>query len=78
VPVRAALVWLAERWGVRTSARSVELRLALTNRALADLTGASREKITLALGSLRRQGLVETRPSGLLLTDVERLMGEGE
>ena len=53
----ARIVALTERMGVATHA-GAELRLALTHAQWAQLTGASRESVTLALGRFRREGRI--------------------
>ena len=49
--LKSALLMLAERWGQERE-EGIEIALDLTHRTLADLAGASREKVTRALGIL--------------------------
>lgn len=51
---------LAERWG-RVTPEGIRLDLSLTHQDLADMVGAVRESVTLALGRLTRQGELTVR-----------------
>jgi len=51
---------LAERWG-RVTPEGVRLDLRVTHQELADMVGAARESITLALGGLRDQGEIDVQ-----------------
>jgi CRP-like cAMP-binding protein len=57
---------LAERWG-RVTPEGVRLDLRLTHQELADMVGAVRESVTLALGRLARQGELEIRNRTILI-----------
>lgn len=57
---------LAERWG-RVTPRGVRLDLRLTHQELADMVGAVRESVTIALGSLSRQGYLSVRNRTILM-----------
>jgi CRP/FNR family cyclic AMP-dependent transcriptional regulator len=55
------LFWLlAERWGVREQ-DAIVIPLRLTHSTLATLVGARRPSVTMALGSLERQGVLQRR-----------------
>jgi CRP-like cAMP-binding protein len=51
---------LAERFG-RVTPRGIRLDLRLTHQELADMVGAVRESVTIALGSLARNGALSVR-----------------
>jgi CRP/FNR family cyclic AMP-dependent transcriptional regulator len=56
-----ALFWhLAERWG-RREGDSIVISLPLTHQLLAILVGARRPSVTMALGSLEQEGVLERR-----------------
>jgi CRP/FNR family transcriptional regulator len=73
--LKSALVLLADRWG-QPREGGIEIALDLTHRVLADLTGASREKVTRALGVLSRKGLVVAAQRRLCIPSLERLQRE--
>jgi CRP/FNR family transcriptional regulator len=73
--LKSALIILAERWG-RPHEEGIEISLDLTHRTLADLAGASREKVTRALGLLQQKGLVRVVHRRLVLPSLERLLTE--
>jgi CRP/FNR family transcriptional regulator len=73
--LKSALVWLAERWG-QPREEGIEIALDLTHRTLADLTGASREKVTRALGILGQKGLVRVVQRRLVVPSLDRLHAE--
>ena len=54
---------LAERWG-RVRPEGVGVRLPLTHQRLADLVGAHRPSVTIAMGDLVRAGTVSRREDG--------------
>lgn len=59
-----ALLWgLAERWG-EVVPEGTQLEMDVPQQILAEMVGARRPTVSLALGSLREQGLVETDGSG--------------
>lgn len=58
---------LAERWG-RVTPDGIRLDLRLTHQELANMVGAVRESVTLALGRLAEAGEIEVRNRTLLIT----------
>ena len=65
---------LAERWG-RVTPDGIRLDLRLTHQELANMVGAVRESVTIALGRLASAGEIEVRNRTLLIrppTDGER------
>jgi CRP-like cAMP-binding protein len=75
--LKSALLILAERWGSKGD-DGVTIGLELTHRTLADLAGASREKVTRALGILSQKGLVKVVQRRLVVPSLERLLDLGE
>jgi CRP-like cAMP-binding protein len=73
--LKSALLLLAERWGQERE-EGMEIGLDLTHRTLADLAGASREKVTRALGLLTQKGLVKVVRRRLVVPSLERLQSE--
>ncbi len=68
------MLWhLAHRWG-HVTARGTVLPIPLTHEALAQLVGARRSPVTVAVGELARQGALERGPgrSWLLHGDPQR------
>jgi CRP/FNR family transcriptional regulator, cyclic AMP receptor protein len=57
---------LAERWG-RVTPDGIRLDLRLTHQELANMVGAVRESVTIALGRLASQGEIEVRNRTLLI-----------
>lgn len=57
---------LADRWG-HVTPRGTVLPIALTHETLAQLIGARRSPVTVALGELRREGLVRRERRGVWL-----------
>lgn len=58
------VLWhLADRWG-HVTPRGTVLPIALTHESLAQLIGARRSPVTVALGDLRREGLVQREQRG--------------
>ncbi len=58
------LFWqLAERWGT-VAQEGVSMPLQLTHQMLADIVGARRPSVTLALGVLAEEGLIKNDPDG--------------
>jgi len=57
---------LAERFG-RVTPRGVRLDLRLTHQELADMVGAVRESVTIALGNLSRSGHLSVRKGSILI-----------
>jgi CRP-like cAMP-binding protein len=73
--LKSALLLLAERWG-QPRDEGIEIALDLTHRTLADFAGASREKVTRALGLLQQKGLVRVVQRRLVLPSLDRLLAE--
>jgi CRP-like cAMP-binding protein len=73
--LKSALLILAERWG-QPREEGIEIALDLTHRTLADLAGASREKVTRALGLLQQKGLVQVIRRRLVVPSLDRLVAE--
>jgi CRP/FNR family transcriptional regulator len=73
--LKSALIILSERWG-QPREEGVEIGLDLTHRTLADLAGASREKVTRALGILQQKGLVKVVHRRLVVPSLDRLQAE--
>lgn len=67
-----AIIELAERWGVATTA-GIHIGIPLTQTELAEWVGASRETAAKALHRLRRDGLVETSRRRLVVHDLDGL-----
>lgn len=57
---------LAEKWG-RVTPEGVRLDLRVTHQELADMVGAARESITVALASLRDQGKIDVRQRTVII-----------
>jgi CRP/FNR family transcriptional regulator, cyclic AMP receptor protein len=65
------MLWhLADRFG-HVTPRGTVLPISLTHEALAQLIGARRSPVTVALGELRREGLVRREPRGMWLLSGE-------
>ncbi len=60
---------LAERWG-RVTPDGIRLDLRLTHQELANMVGAVRESVTIALGRLAEAGEIEVRNRTLLIREV--------
>jgi CRP/FNR family transcriptional regulator, cyclic AMP receptor protein len=73
--LKSALLLLAERWG-QPHEEGIEIALDLTHRTLADLAGASREKVTRALGILQQKGLVRVVKRRMVVPSLDRLLAE--
>jgi CRP-like cAMP-binding protein len=73
--LKSALLMLAERWG-QPHEEGIEIAIDLTHRTLADLAGASREKVTRALGLLQQKGLVRVVRRRMVLPSLDRLLSE--
>jgi CRP/FNR family transcriptional regulator, cyclic AMP receptor protein len=73
--LKSALLLLAERWG-QPHEDGIEIAIDLTHRTLADLAGASREKVTRALGILQQKGLVRVVKRRMVLPSLDRLLAE--
>lgn len=70
--VAARLVELAERYG-EPAARGIKVGLPLSQEELAGWTGASREAVSKALGTLRKVGWVVTERRRITVLDLEAL-----
>ena len=57
---------LAERWG-RVTPDGIRLDLRLTHQELANMVGAVRESVTIALGRLAEAGEIEVRNRTLII-----------
>jgi hypothetical protein len=66
VRLRLVLWHLAERWG-HVEPDGVRLRMPLTHRLLAQLTGARRQSVSTAISRLAREGLVRRDEHGWLI-----------
>ncbi len=68
---------LAERWG-RVTPDGIRLDLRLTHQELANMVGAVRESVTIALGRLASAGEIEVRNRTLLIRVPEEAEADGE
>ena len=73
--LKSCLLLLAERWG-QPREEGIEIALDLTHRTLADLAGASREKVTRAIGVLQQKGLLKVIKRRLVVPSLDRLLSE--
>jgi len=71
------LVELLESHGERSGSRWV-IRFPLSHQDFAGLIGVSRETVTLTLGQLQAEGLIEIERRRVVLLDLERLRREVE
>ena len=69
------LLELAEQFGYRTS-QGVQISVKLSHQELAGVIGSTRESITLLLGELQKEGLVQVARRRIELTAPERLSKE--
>jgi len=67
---------LAERWG-RVTPDGVRLDLRLTHQELANMVGAVRESVTIALGRLSESGEIEVRNRTLIIRPPDQDPDEG-
>ncbi|MGL4511535.1 MAG: Crp/Fnr family transcriptional regulator [Lacipirellulaceae bacterium] len=75
------LAELAEAYGdpaPEVGPRAVRLRIRLSHQDIASVIGSTRETVTVTLGELAAEGLVEVGRRRLVLTDVELLASSGE
>jgi len=72
----ALLLELAEAHGERVG-NHWEIRLQLSHQDLANLIGATRETVTVTLGQLQREGLIEVNRRRIHILDRGRLAAEG-
>jgi CRP/FNR family transcriptional regulator, cyclic AMP receptor protein len=79
VPARVAqvLTEAADRVG-KQSREGLWLQYPRTQTDLAELIGASRESVSAALKQFREAGLLTTRPTRLIINDLDALRKEGE
>ena len=68
---------LAERWG-RVTPDGIRLDLRLTHQELANMVGAVRESVTIALGRLASAGEIEVRNRTLLIRQPDDAVLESE
>ncbi len=66
------LVELAEQYGKKHSL-GVEIGIPLSHQELASIIGATRESVTMILGNLQTEGLLQISRQRLLLLDIRRL-----
>jgi CRP-like cAMP-binding protein len=69
------LLELVEAHGERRGNRG-DVRLPLSHQELAGLIGVTRETVTLALGQLQADGLIEVYRRRIAVTDCDRLLAE--
>lgn len=75
--VLSLLAELAESYGDRApdvGPRAVRLRIRLSHQDLASVIGSTRESVTVTLGELAAEGLVEVGRRRLVVTDTQRLL----
>jgi CRP/FNR family transcriptional regulator, cyclic AMP receptor protein len=70
----ALILELLESHGQRTKDGLWEVRLKLSHQELANLIGATRESVTLALGRLQRDGLIKVHRRLIRVPDRAKLM----
>lgn len=63
---------LADRFGVRDS-RGIIIDVRLTHREMANLIGATRETVSVAIVELRKDGLINTESRRVIVVDEEAL-----
>ena len=68
------LVELAEQYG-KTHSLGIAIDIALSHQELASIIGATRESVTMILGDLQVEGLVQIMRQRLLVRDLRRLAG---
>ena len=66
------LLKAAERWGVPTP-RGILISAPITHFEIAQVIGSTRETVTLTLGALRREGLIDVASRRLILRDRDAL-----
>jgi CRP-like cAMP-binding protein len=62
------------RWLLMVSDRIGDRTMHLTQEFLADMVGSRRTTVTVAMGALQRNGLLENRRGRVILTDRERMI----
>lgn len=73
---RAKLAGLLLDWASRDAqppAKGARFQLLLTHEEIGELIGSSRETVTRLLSDFRRQGLIQTKGSFLILSDLAKL-----
>lgn len=68
------LLELAEQYG-RESPAGLELRIKLSHQDLANIIGSTRETVTVVLGELQSEGLLELGRRKIIVKDLARLAG---
>jgi CRP-like cAMP-binding protein len=71
------LLELLESHGDRHGNRC-DIRLPLSHQDLASLIGVTRETVTVTLGQLQAEGLIQVRRRHVTILDCERLSGQGD
>jgi CRP-like cAMP-binding protein len=66
------LLDLAEQFGVVVDG-GIRLGLKLSHQEIANLIGSTRETVTLLFGTMKKQGLLQTKRQDVILADVSRL-----
>lgn len=66
------LLDLAEQFGVVVDG-GIRLGLKLSHQEIANLIGSTRETVTLLFGTMKKQGLLQTKRQDVILADVNRL-----
>lgn len=67
------LLDLIDQFGIATT-RGIELRVKLSHQDLANLIGSTRETVTIVLGQLKQEGLVDVGRRRIVILDKESLM----
>jgi CRP-like cAMP-binding protein len=67
------LLKAAERWGVATP-QGTMIAASITHQEIAQTIGSTRETVTLALGALRRDGVLDAAGRRLIVKDREALL----
>jgi CRP/FNR family transcriptional regulator len=71
----ALVLELAESHG-QPSSKGLEINLHLSHQELASLIGATRETVTLTLGRLQKEKLIQVERRKITILDLERLSAE--
>jgi len=71
------LLELAERYGVSTP-RGTLIQLRLSHQELASAIGSTRESVTIILGEIVGEGLIENRRNRIVVFDLRRLAASAE
>jgi len=66
------LLDLAEQFGIH-SQEGIKLRVSLAHQEIASLMGSTRETVTILLGQLKEEGLIEIGRKRIVLLDASRL-----